>query len=174
MQIDSQVMDSSQRHDFHILTLLCISKWLLIIWRHVVDKGAFPLNLLLVSSGDRAGCFISPGNDLVFSFTNSSQWTSNMLFKTSAHPVATQSKSVYRDLFNMWSESLFRVQTDYNLQNSHGWELQNGMPWDTWKEFLENEKQRWFVSSTYSHPQKTINSIRFITCRTSSILFNTI
>ena len=68
MQIDSQVMDSPQRHDFHILTLLCISKWLLIIWRHVVDKGAFPLNLLLVSSGDRAGCFISPGNDLVFSF----------------------------------------------------------------------------------------------------------
>lgn len=173
MQIDS-AMDSSQSHDFHILTLLRISKWLLIIWRHVVDKGALPLNLLLVSSGDRAGCFISPGNVLVYSFHKLITMDINMLFKISAHSMATQSQCVHRDLFNMWSESLFRVQTDYNLQNSHGWELQNGMPWDTCKEFLENEKERWFVSSTYSHPQKTINSIRFITCKTSSILFNTI
>ena len=87
-----------------------------ITWRLAVDKRALPLNLLLVSSGDWAGCFISPGNDLVLSFHQ-------LITIDIQHVIQDISTSHANHIKVCLQRSVQHVvwvffQTDYNLQNS--------------------------------------------------------
>ena len=121
-----------------------------ITWRFAVDKHALHLNLLLVSSGDWAGCFISPGNDLVFSFhqliTIDIQHVIQDISTSHANPIKACLQRSAQHVVRV----LFRRTTICKI----AW--LGAAEWNTTRnveEFLENEKYRWFVSSTCSHPQ---------------------